>query len=193
MRPILAPLVATLALLTAGPALAAEKFAEDCTAAERDRPTLEPGKLADTRFRMVVSDIGFERGPNGETVRLKLRHGEETATLSGGVMLLVSLGGCEDYSNTYEFQFPGDRTPLGDSRYWLTRASRLLAEIAPANREKFVRLPALGAVLARQAKTSRVDLTEGLEGGLDESHRYLVTLSRRGETTLLTVAYIVRL
>lgn len=180
-------------LLLAAPATAAEKYADDCTVAERDAPTLDRAKLPDARFRMTESDIGFERGGNGEQVTLKRRHVEETATLRSGVKLSVTQGGCEDYSNRYVFEVVGDRTGLGDTRHWLRRASALIAEVAPANREDFVRLPQLSRVLAREAATSHVDLTAGFEGQLDESHRYVVTVTRRGEKTLLRVSYIIRL
>ena len=183
------PIVA-LALLTASPALAAEKFA-DCTVAERDTPTLDRAKLPDARFRMVVSNIGFERGPNGEEIRLMLAHGEERATLSDDVLLTVRLGGCEQYLNAYEFQFAGDGTPLNDNEYWLSKASGLITEVAPANRDRAVRLPDLSAALALAAKTSRDDLTKGLEGNLDQTSRYVLSLSRQGSTTVLTVGYFI--
>lgn len=184
--------ILALALLAAAPALAAEKFIDDCTVAERDKPSLDRAKLPSARFRMVVSDIGFEKGPNNENIRLKLRHGEETATLKSGAGLRVTLGWCENYSNGYEFRLTGDTTPVSDSRYWLRKASALTAEVAPANREGFVRLPQLSAVLARRA-SERVNLVEGLEGDLTETHRYRVTVSRQGKTTLVTVLYIVAL
>lgn len=185
------PIVA-LALLTAAPALAAEKFIDDCTAATRDEPSLDRARLPSARFRMVVSDIGFEKGPNNESIRLKFRHGEETATLKSGVKLRVSLGGCEQYSNTYEFQLTGDRTPLSDNRYWLSKASGLIAEVTPANRERFLRLPNLAAALARAARTSRDDLAGvGLEGELGGTHSYVLTLSRRGGTTVVSISYII--
>lgn len=180
-------------LLMAVPATAAEKYADDCTVADRDAPTLDRARLPDARFRMTESDIGVERGENGEQVTLKRRHGQETATLKSGVKLSIIQGGCEDYSNRYEFELTADRAPISDTRHWLTRASALIAEVAPANREGFVRLPQLSGVLARQAATSHVDLTDGLEGQLDESHHYVVTVARHGEKTLLRVSYIIRL
>lgn len=188
-------LLAALAvpLLLAVPATAGEKYADDCTLSERDAPTLDRAKLPDARFRMAESEIGFERRENGEKVTLKRRHGQETATLASGVKLSVTQGGCENYSNHYVFVVIGDRTRLSDTRHWLTRASALIAEVAPANRDGFVRLPQLSRVLAREAATSRVDLTDGLEGQLDESHRYVATVTRRGERTLLRVSYIIRL
>lgn len=180
-------------LLLALPATAAEKYADDCTVADRDAPTLDRAKLPGARFRMTESEIGVERDENGEQVTLKRRHGQETATLKSGVELSITQGGCEDYSNRYEFELTGDRAPLGDTRHWLNRASALIAEVAPANREGFVRLPQLSRALARRAATSHIDLIDGLEGRLDESHRYVVTVARRGEKTLLRVSYIIRL
>lgn len=191
IRLLIAGLIAPFVL--AAPAFAEERFADerDCTVADRDTPTLDRAKLPDARFSMVVSDIGFTRGDNGQSITLKRRRGEETATLRGGVKLRVTLGGCEQYSNAYEFQLTGDQTPLSDNRYWLSKASGLIAEVAPANRDSFIRLPNLAAALARAARTSHGDPTAGLEGDLGATHRYFLTLSRRGRTTFLTVSYIV--
>lgn len=137
-------------VLGASSAAAASKPA-DCVLAERDKPTLNAQWLPSARFRMITEPIGWERDGAGKQIELTLRHGEETAELADGIMLRVSLGGCESYTNSYAFWVP-DGPDVSDGAWWLARASALLREIAPANLDRMVPLPALADILAGRAK-----------------------------------------
>lgn len=156
-------------------------------------PTLDVKRMPSARFRMVTEPAGWERDRSGRQIELIYRHGEETAKLADGVGLRISQGGCETYSNQYEFVIPGRRAPGAN---WLLKASKLLEEIAPANIDKLVPIPKLSSVLSRKsrdAKASKELDAGGLEGLMEEGNfdgpGYLVEVERGPDKTVLRVSY----
>lgn len=170
----------------------------DCVAHARDKPTLDASRLSNVQFRMVNDVIGWERDGSGKQVELTLRHGEETAQLKNEVALRIEQGGCETYSNQYEFSFSRP-SQNADGSYWLRKASDLLLEVAPANVDEHFRLQDLAEVLSRQAKNQRVTRTflkEGLEGKLESGllgPEYVVEVERRSTKAVLKVTYSIPL
>lgn len=167
----------------------------DCVAAVRDKPTLNKKLLPSAHFGMVTEAFGSERDAKGRDIDLTLRHGVETAQLKNGVELRVNLGGCETYSNTYEFTLPGLAAKSADGAFWLRRASELLAEIAPANLDKVVPLNKLSAELARRSKQPKLvgtfpkDSIEDQFGSGEFAPTYTVELNQRGSAAVLVVGY----
>jgi hypothetical protein len=142
---------------------------------------------------MVTDPIGWERDKSGKQIELTLRHGEEAAELKGGVALRIVQGGCETYSNQYEFTFSNPPPANADGAYWLRKASELLFEIAPANTDNLFPLQRLAKALARQAQDLKVTgsfLEKGLEGHLTKGpESYSVEAERGANRTVLRVSY----
>jgi hypothetical protein len=192
------------AVVHAGPVFASDRQPAppqklaDCIAAVRDKPTLDVKRLPGVRFRVAREFAGWENDQSGKQVQLVYPHGTETAVLSGGVRLRTDLGGCEDYSNQYVFEVPG-RSVSPESANWLLRASRLLAEIAPANVDEIVPLQALSLELAHKALDAKAvkDLDGGsFEGALEGDNpnaSYLVEVEHRPDKTIIRVSYSVHL
>ena len=180
--------------VSAGCSFASAQQMAQCPAAARDKPTLDAGRLPSARFHMVSRVIGSERNEAGETQQLWLRHGQETAELESGIKLRVQLGGCESYSNAYEFVVPSVRPGLDDGGYWLLRASTLLKEIAPANLDGLVPLTAIARALERRAQdpVAARDVSRiGLAGDIKDRHEgsYRVDMEQGADGTTLTVSY----
>lgn len=134
---------------------------QGCPAAERTEPTLDPRVLPTAKARPVRLQVGQERDEAGRTVALYLDAIEETAVLAGGIGLTVKLGACDEYSNGYYFKLPIEEAKNTGSRYWLRRASQLMALVEPANINPVVDIAALRQTLDRRAADPEVDMRRG--------------------------------
>ncbi|MBI5939633.1 MAG: hypothetical protein HY859_04325 [Caulobacterales bacterium] len=190
-----APGLFAILLGASSPSLAASKPA-DCDAAERDKPTLDVRVLPSARFAMVTETIGWTRDAAGQEFDLTLRHGEETADLRDGVQLRVRLGGCETYTNSHVFSVPDGPLAPPDGAGWLLKAVDLLREVAHANLDWMVPLPALAYILATRGQDPGAgrDLeATGLDGDLEGDITRRVDITPEAGRTILTVSYSIHL
>lgn len=197
----------TVALTIGFALVAAAAFAQDpprnyarCTAADRDKPTLNKSLIPSATFEMVEDQI---TPPRGQPAPAWLRHGFEKAQLDPGIQLEVNLTGCDHHGNAYRFRIPKDETPTTETRYWLDKAIAMVERVEKANTDSMVDLGALKRTLQTRARDPnarpfRDGSLDGAiyRGGGEERGRiqeaYLVTINqRREDSTLISVTYLI--
>jgi hypothetical protein len=189
MTPLMA--AAIVSLLAQAPA--SPHHLLECDAARRDEPTLDRTLAPDAGFRVEERQYGWE---NGEAAYLPT--GIETVTLKSGARATITLSGCEDYSNTYEFELE-DSTPLSNGRHWFKTAAALLGEVGAISIPDLpVEFADVQRGLRAQARRQpRFDFrTHEYRARPDTKlleYNYTVAVKRSGAATILTVVYWVPL